>query len=80
MTMPCRDVGDAACLTVGDRIELIAMPDEPDPLPVGSKGTVAWVNTVTKMGPPFVQVSVKWDCGRTLMLSIPPDQAGVVTD
>lgn len=47
----------------GDRIRLLAMPNDPDPIPVGSEGTVTFATTGD-----FAQVGVDWDCGRTLML------------
>jgi hypothetical protein len=47
----------------GDRIRLLAMPDDPDPIPLGSTGTVISVTTG-----PFAQIEVDWDNGRTLAL------------
>jgi hypothetical protein len=48
----------------GDRIRLISMPDDPDPIPAGSTGTI---ESVTEG--PLGQVHVKWDdSGRTLSL------------
>lgn len=52
-------------LKIGDRIRLINMPDDPNPIPVGSEGTVTSVNQYTIIAK---QVSVKWDSGRMLML------------
>ena len=60
---------------VGRRIRLLQMYDL-DPIPVGAEGTVTWVNRVGSLG--FTQISVKWDNGRTLMLSIPPDKYEVI--
>ena len=60
----------------GDRIELISMVDDPDPVPNGTQGTVVFVNE-TSMG--FTQVDVSWDNGRTLMLCTPPDQFRVIS-
>ena len=58
----------------GDRIELTApMEYDPNPIEVGSKGEVTFVNEVGGHEP-FTQISVKWDNGRTLMLATPPDQ------
>ena len=52
------------------------MPNDPDPVPVGTEGTVEEVSDV---GPgAFTQVEVSWDNGRTLMLSMPPDEVRVV--
>jgi hypothetical protein len=47
----------------GDRIRLLHMPDDPDPIPAGSIGTVTRVTTG-----PLGQVSVDWDSGRSLSL------------
>ena len=57
-------------LMPGDRIRLISMADDPDPIPVGATGIVAGV--YPHHG--WTQVDVDWDSGRSLMLSIPPDQ------
>ena len=61
---------------IGDRIELRRMPEDPDPIPVGTRGTVTFVNDVGE----FVQYAVKWSNGRSLMLSCPPDEFIVLTD
>lgn len=63
-------------MKIGDRVELIDMPDDPSPIPVGTKGTVERINDVKGLG--FTQVQVKWDNGRTLMLSIPPDRVRII--
>ena len=48
----------------GDRIRLINMPDDPDPIPAGSTGTIESVTDG-----PLGQIHVKWDdSGRTLSL------------
>ncbi|MBC8426429.1 DUF4314 domain-containing protein [bacterium] len=47
----------------GDRIRLIHMPDDPDPIPAGSTGTI---ESVTEG--PLGQVWVRWDSGRSLAL------------
>ena len=41
---------------VGDRVRLIAMPDDPDPIPAGATGTVLAVTTGR-----FAQIEVEWD-------------------
>ncbi len=61
-------------LKTGDRIRLVHMADDPDPVPTGELGTVV---SVTDLGDWF-QVDVDWDCGRTLMLSVPPDRVSLV--
>ncbi len=54
---------------VGDRIRLIHMPEDPDPIPAGSLGTVREIHH--QRG--WTQVEVDWDNGRQLMLSLPDD-------
>jgi len=45
---------------VGDRVRVTgAMPDEPNPVPVGAEGTVTWVNTWTNQL--TEQFAVDWD-------------------
>jgi len=39
------------------------MPDDPDPIPPGSTGTVTRVTEG-----PLAQIEVRWDCGRSLSL------------
>jgi hypothetical protein len=58
----------------GDRIRLIAMLDDPHPVPPGTTGTV----TAVRLQRTWSQVDVKWDNGRTLMLVVPPDQFEVL--
>lgn len=60
----------------GDRIRLIAMLDDPDPIAPGSMGTV----TAVRQQRTWAQVDVDWDNGRRLMLVVPPDQYEVVPD
>lgn len=47
-------------VAVGKRIRLTRMPNDPDPIPVGSEGTVTGGNGG--------QMYVDWDCGRSLIL------------
>jgi hypothetical protein len=60
----------------GDRIRLLCMPDDPNPIPAGSEGEVTFVNEVRSMQ--FTQIGVKWDDGRTLSLAVPPDSFTVI--
>ena len=54
----------ATMIRAGDRIRLLSMPDDPDPIQVGSTGTIV---SVTEG--PLGQVQVKWDdSNRTLCL------------
>lgn len=56
-------------LKIGDRIRLVSMHQDPDPIPVGSLGNVVAVYDHRE----WVQVDVDWDNGRSLMLTIPDD-------
>ena len=58
----------------GDRIRLVAMPDDPDPVPPGTAGTVRCARKCGSGRDARFQVDVEWDNGRKLMLSVPPDQ------
>ena len=60
---------------VGDRIMLIGMPNDPDPVPHGTQGTVESVLCMTWPEQEWAQVTVKWDNGRRLSLCVPPDIA-----
>ncbi|WP_442511627.1 DUF4314 domain-containing protein [Novipirellula sp. SH528] len=56
-------------IKAGDRVRLVSMTDDPDPIPAGTTGTVVGVYPHSE----WTQVDVDWDNGRALMLSIPPD-------
>lgn len=57
----------------GTRVELTGpMHDDPDPIPVGSRGTVTGGNGS--------QLFVAWDDGRTLKLLADEDPYRVLTD
>ena len=58
----------------GDRLELIVMTDDPDPVPAGTKGTVKFVRWCKTGRNAWLQVDVDWDNGRQLMLVVPPDR------
>jgi hypothetical protein len=62
----------------GDRIRLVAMQDDPDPIPVGQVGTVVGVSRHGSGKDEWFQIDVSWDDGRTLMLSSPPDRFEVI--
>jgi len=56
-------MGATSILRPGSRIRLIEMPDDPDPIPAGSTGTVLAVTEG-----PYAQIDVAWDCTRSLLL------------
>lgn len=58
----------------GDRVELVAMPNDPCPISVGSRGTVTEVQPIDWGDKSFVQLWVKWDNGRSLSPILPPDR------
>lgn len=45
----------------GTRVECVEMPDDPHPVPTGTKGTVTGTNG-------FGQIHVRWDNGSGLSL------------
>jgi hypothetical protein len=56
---------------IGDRIELIHMPNDPDPIPPGTQGVVTDINfrsDTDQTAKLRDQISVEWDNGRSLML------------
>ena len=60
----------------GDRIRLAGpMHDDPDPVPVGTEGTVTYAAEINLgIMPTYVQIGMRWDDGRTLGLVCPPDK------
>lgn len=57
----------------GDRVKITGvMPDEPNPVPVGTQGTVVAVNLWAQ------QADVKWDNGRRLYLLLDVDPYEVI--
>lgn len=62
-----------------DRIELLAMPNDPAPIPVGSRGTVAFINELMD-GTDSCQLWVEWDSGRSLMLLYPIDRFRILSE
>ena len=72
--MERNDTTSIAGLTVGDRIRLVSMTDDPDPIPAGTMGLV----TAIHMHSGWTQLEVSWENGRTLMLVSPPDMFEIV--
>ncbi|MCA9223154.1 MAG: DUF4314 domain-containing protein [Planctomycetales bacterium] len=64
----------------GDRIRLLAMSDDPDPIQVGQLGTIISVTCHGGGKDAWHQIDVAWDNGRTLMIVSPPDRFERVRD
>lgn len=63
----------------GDRIVLVHMADDPDPIPPGTEGTVVRVQALHfGTTPPEHQILVTWDNGRSLACICPPDVVRVI--
>jgi hypothetical protein len=63
---------------IGDRIRLLDMQDDPDPILPGQTGTVTGVFLHGKGGKEWCQIDVSWDDGRTLLLVSPPDTFEII--
>ena len=61
-------------LSPGDKIKLVRMNGDPDPISVGSEGEVIEVRTYEK----FAAIKIAWDDGRNLMMVCPPDDFDIV--
>jgi hypothetical protein len=59
-------------LIPGDRVALVRMEDDPDPIPVGMEGIVSTVNFDAR------QAWVTWDNGRTLAIVLGQDEVRLV--
>jgi hypothetical protein len=64
----------------GDRIVLLEMPNDPDPILIGEAGTVTHVSQHGAGHGAWQQVEVLWDRGRQLMLTVPPDKVRILPD
>lgn len=62
----------------GDRIRVLAMPDDPDPIPTGAVGTVIAVSSHGDGKNARHQLDVEWDNGRNLMLTLPSDRIEIL--
>ena len=65
-------------LKTGDRTRLVSMPMDPDPIPVGSHGTVLDVSHHGVRRDAWTQIEVSWENGRMLMLVSPPDKFEII--
>jgi len=59
-------------VAAGDKIRLINMPNDPNPVPSGTTGTVQRCVRVNLPGWEW-QIWVHWDNGSKLSLTLPPD-------
>lgn len=62
----------------GDRIRLVEMPEDPNPIQPGEMGTVRSLADIGFEGRPETHITVDWDSGRTLSLIYPPDRFEVI--
>mgnify|MGYP006271067963 CR=1 FL=1 len=61
----------------GDRIRLVHMPNDPDPIPPGTEGTVTDVLPL-HFHEKETQILVRWDNGRSLSCICPPDSVEII--
>lgn len=66
-------------IQVGDKVRLLHMGEDPDPIPVGTTGRVKMVTDISFMRPnKEVQLVIAWDNGRSLSCICPPDLVEVL--
>ena len=63
----------------GDRVKLISMPDDPDPIPYGTLGTIRSTTDLHFTGTHETQVHINWDNGRSLSCICPPDRLEIIS-
>jgi hypothetical protein len=56
------------------------MGNDPEPIQDGLTGTVESVSRLGCGDDTWFQIDVSWDNGRTLMLTVPPDQIAIIAD
>jgi hypothetical protein len=72
-TQTNRDLG--LPFNIDERVELVApMVDDPDPIPVGTCGSVRRVRKFLHEGSPWYQIEIDWDIQRSLAVVMPPDK------
>lgn len=64
----------------GDRVRLIFMPNDPNPIPENSTGTVEEVVNMTWGQDKRSQVWIDWDNGRRLCCICPPDHLEIIDE
>ena len=68
--------GDGNRALPGDRIRLINMPDDPNPIEPNTTGTVTSIDTINMFGEDHLNVD--WDNGRNLNLIVGVDEFEVI--
>lgn len=67
-------------LKKGTRIRLLEMPEDPNPIPLGTEGTVTLVTVFRERAArDWAQIQVRWDNGSMLSLCVPPDRYEVIS-
>ena len=62
----------------GDRVRLLRMQDDPDPMTPGATGTVVSAARHGFGKDAWAQIDISWDNGRCLMLVSPPDEFEII--
>jgi hypothetical protein len=62
----------------GDRVRLVFMPNDPEPVEIGTEGTVLAVAHLPWGQDMRSQVAIAWDNGRTLSCICPPDHLEIL--
>jgi len=57
---------------IGQKIELLEMENDPNPIPRGTRGVVVGINSTCCRGE--LSIEVIWENGRTLNLLYPEDK------
>jgi hypothetical protein len=64
---------------IGDTIEMIGMEGEdPNPIPIGTKGVVMDINSNVFQGIPEEHLSISWENGRSLKVLLPHDKIKII--
>jgi len=63
---------------IGDRVRLITMPNDPNPIPEGSEGTVREIVHLPWGHDMRAQIWIDWDNGRHLACICPPDHLEIL--
>ncbi len=63
---------------IGDLIELLEMPEDPCPIPVGTKGRVMGVQQLVWHHGAEFQIMVEWEIPRSLSMIHPKDKFRVL--